>query len=234
VRDAVEGPGGDGEVLVSGHRIDVRRHDFRTLRDGAWLNDEVINIFSALLGAWKDAPRSLCPRAYMPNSFFLTSLLGGPGGSYDYSRVQRWTSRAKTDVFACESVIIPRNVGKTHWTCVWVDVPGRTVMHLDSLGASGRDACEAVVRWLCDEHADKKKAAMEPSDWAIRGPPSDLPRQDNGSDCGVFVCAFMWHLVQGFVPTKRDFGPRDMPGMRRALAAAILRQSATLQEEGEG
>ena len=39
--------------------------------------------------------------------------------------------------------------------------------------------------------------------------------QDNGYDCGVFLCVFMDYLSAGYVPASGDFTQADMPMFRQ-------------------
>ena len=53
--------------------------------------------------------------------------------------------------------------------------------------------CELLhrcTRYLCDESMDKRKVALDPSEWNITKLPQDVPQQRNMIDCGVFTCAF--------------------------------------------
>ncbi len=259
MEDAVYGRGAQTDVVVTGHRLALTRRDMRTLKAGSWLNDEVVNMWVALLNDWKakdakagadataaasssssstpgTAASSLpappapspprLPVAYIPNSFFLERLTV-KGAGYDYSTVKNWTKSAKADIFgACDAVIIPRNASNVHWTVIYVDMIGKTITHLDSLGQATRD-CEAVLKWLGDEHKDKKAPGppFQAEEWTILPPPGDLPQQLNGCDCGAFLCAFAFYCVQGRIPTTAaDFSQDDIPAFRMAIAASIMAQ----------
>jgi sentrin-specific protease 1 len=242
-RDAVYGGGAaDAPVVRStgpGAYV-FRRSDFRLLRDGAWLNDEIINGVVDLVRPWvaADAARGAGPRVYMPSSFFFKSLMGNDAQVYTYANVRGWTKRAKVDVFACDLVVVPRNVGNTHWTCLCLDMRRRVAYSLDSLGGAreGAAALQSLLRWLRDEAADKKgDAAYSTDGWRIEPAPADTPRQANGVDCGVFAAIFAFFLAQGHVPTSADFKQADIPALRLAIAAMLLRQSVDGSgDEGAG
>ena len=164
----------------------------------------------------------------MPYTLFY-SKLAPDKGAYDFPGVARWTMRAQVDVFACDYVIIPRNVSNAHWTLCLLDMRARTATYLDSLGAAGADACATVLRWVADEHADKKGATLDMSGWRVLGTPATLPRQRNGIDCGAFLCMNMLYAVQGRVPTEQDYSQAQMERLRAAIALSILTQ--TMQVE---
>jgi len=52
---------------------------------------------------------------------------------------------------------------------------------------------------LKDDHADKKGCEMPNAEkWELkRVSNSDIPQQENVSDCGVFVCMFCEHILNG-------------------------------------
>jgi sentrin-specific protease 1 len=131
------------------------------------------------------------------------------------------------DVFACDGVIVPRNIGNTHWTCLYLDMRAKAAYHVDSLGSAGKDACETLLRWLADEAADKKAGDgwADTSAWRIVGCPPDAPRQENGCDCGAFTCATAFFLAQGRLPTGADVPQAAIPAFRLAMARAIRTQA---------
>lgn len=77
--------------------------DIRTLKDGTWLNDEVINEMTGLI--YKSNPRYL--RDYMVlNTFFLSNLLNG-----GIDRVKRWTHKKSKsiNIFSKRIIFITMN-----------------------------------------------------------------------------------------------------------------------------
>jgi len=221
--------GGEREELAEGHRLSCTRHDMRTLRPGAWMNDEVVNMFGLIAKAWS-LQRPGSPKVYMPYTHFWTKLSGDKAGVYDFPGVSRWTTRAKVDIFACDFVVVPRNVSNSHWACVVLDMRARTATYLDSLGASGADACATVLRWVADEHADKKGAALDMRGWRVFGTPATLPRQRNGIDCGAFLCLNLYYALQGCFPTEEDYSQAQMDQLRAAIGLTILTQKMQVVE----
>ncbi|KAL7629467.1 hypothetical protein AAE478_000987 [Parahypoxylon ruwenzoriense] len=75
--------------------------------------------------------------------------------------------------------------GGSHWSLLLVSIIDGVAFHYDSLeGANNNEAWEAAKRLS-----------------SVLGKPlrfhylSDCPQQENGSDCGVFVCIIMRHLL---------------------------------------
>ena len=180
------------EVLCSRFNIDMDRKRFRCLRSRQWLNDEVINYYMGLLQERSDKEAKSASggatqrRVWFASTFFLTKLREN---GYSFANVRRWTrekrgpgDRILTNVLDVDLIIIPRHFGP-HWTCIVVDVPGRTVTHYDSLGSEDGTAAadlQCVVHWLCDEVNDKCNITMEHDAWHTHDLGTGAPRQLNG------------------------------------------------------
>ena len=145
------------------------------------------------------------------------------GAGYNYALVRRWTK--KFDVFALERVFVPVNIGNTHWCLAVVHVQRRRVQYYDSMGGGGRVYLDALQRWLGDEWRQKKgdAAPAAPPDfgaWPKVPTTRDTPRQENGSDCGVFACACADYLAEDL---DLDFAQRDIGRVRYRIGDAILK-----------
>lgn len=65
---------------------------------------------------------------------------------------------------------------------------------------------------------DKKKETLKTKEWTIQHD-SDIPRQNNSSDCGVFACQFAEFLSR---KAELKFEQSHMPEIRRQMVAEIL------------
>lgn len=75
--------------------------------------------------------------------------------------------------------------GGSHWSLLLVSKIDRVAFHYDSLGGSNRDDARVATRAL-------EKVLRSPLRFLHL---EDTPQQENGSDCGVFVCILMRHLL---------------------------------------
>ncbi|KAI0141279.1 hypothetical protein BJ166DRAFT_96591 [Pestalotiopsis sp. NC0098] len=75
--------------------------------------------------------------------------------------------------------------GGSHWSLLLVSVIDGVAFHYDSLEGSNNEEALICLRRL--EHVLHKKLRFHHL--------SECPQQDNGSDCGVFVCIIMRHLL---------------------------------------
>jgi sentrin-specific protease 1 len=217
------------DVLLERFNAKVYRSQIRCMRPGTWLNDEIINQYLFLL---QERSAQLCKdlapgqrgqgarlRCYMHNTQFYTKLT--EGGVYDYSRVAKWTSRGtrKADLFAKDIVFFPRNISGAHWTLCVAYIVERRIEYLDSMGAAGAECMADVLRYLADEHADKKNSPLDTSTWSTKSHRRSCPQQLNTNDCGVFMSTLVNHLSVG---AKLDFSQSDMEYYRKRITIDVL------------
>lgn len=110
------------------------------------------------------------------------------------------------DVFALDKLIIPIHL-TNHWCLAVIDFSKKEFQYYDSLG--GGQTCFSVKfafsphfyqliqkkkkmflqelkKYLKDEHKDKKQKELDLTGWK-EYVPKDIPHQQNGYDCGVFM-----------------------------------------------
>ena len=75
--------------------------------------------------------------------------------------------------------------GGSHWSLLVVSVVDRVAFHYDSLSPANKDEAIATTRKLSTLLNKELQFLDLP----------DSPQQENGSDCGVFVCVQMKHLL---------------------------------------
>nr|XP_009785328.1 PREDICTED: ubiquitin-like-specific protease ESD4 isoform X6 [Nicotiana sylvestris] len=96
------------KVLVTheNSNIDITGEILQCLRPGAWLNDEVINVYLELLKEREKREPQKFLRCHFFNTFFYKKLISGKGG-YNYQSVKRWTSQRKLgySLFECDKYI---------------------------------------------------------------------------------------------------------------------------------
>jgi len=105
----------------------ITRADAFTLKDTAWLNDEVINFYLTLLSEHCKRNEPAIVKCHVFNTFFYPKLLQG------YDKVSRWTR--KVDIFSMEKIIVPIHL-KIHWCLAVINVKETRFEYYDSLGGS--------------------------------------------------------------------------------------------------
>jgi sentrin-specific protease 1 len=151
--------------------------------------------------------RSASGDAYAPSwfcsTFFFSKLTNEQADGrreYTYKNVMRWTKRAQIDIFAKEFVFVPVHVNKIHWVMGVVNIGLKQVCYYDSMSASAGQIAffgETMLRWVKDEHQNKKGAPLpDENKWKVVHP-EHVPQQKNGFDCGVFMVTVAEYLSPG-------------------------------------
>jgi len=218
------------DVVTQIDRIKLLGRDFRTLAPGESLNDEIVNCYLKLLCRGENCPTN----AHVFSSHFCSFLYGVEASTkeqrcgnqeqplaYNYSRVKEWAKRQNVDIFERDIVLLPVNLRGTHWALGVVDFRKKRFSLLDSLGTSARNSsqfADAMLTYLTDEHEDKRGKPMpDVEEWAVEEA-QDMPQQENGYDCGVFMCRAAECLLRG---TPFNFHQRDMVEWRFIMALEL-------------
>ena len=141
---------------------------------------------------------------------------------------------------------MPVNHDNAHWTLAAVWPARRRIEHYCSLsGAAGRQVVVTLLRYMMQEASDKGSLAApvfdddeeedddHDGDEGVVGSPRwqgcrvrcGVPRQSDGSACGVFVAAMAARLAAG---RGAPFGlsQADVPALRLRIAADCLARHA--------
>jgi hypothetical protein len=182
----------------------------------AWLNDEIINSYLALIVDYLrrshgNAGRHDKPLFHAFNTFFFSNLR-----DKGYQSVRRWATRARIGgeaLLNVDTVFIPVH-NSAHWTLIVVRPGERTIEHFDSLGSLSRRHVGLVQGWLRAELASR----YVEEEWTVL--PSISPQQDNGSDCGVFLLSTAKAVAIGLEPLS--YGAKDIVVLRRKIVAELM------------
>ncbi|XP_050670354.1 sentrin-specific protease 1-like isoform X1 [Leptidea sinapis] len=203
------GPGPAGQVVIEKFSLRITRRDLQTLSGLNWLNDEVINFYMNLLMQRSQEKKDL-PKVYATNTFFYPKLMqSGQAG------LKRWTR--KVDIFAHDLMVIPVHLG-IHWCMSIIDFREKKISYMDSMGSPNNKCLDALLKYLRDEHQDKKGQPFDDSGWSTANL-KDIPQQMNGSDCGMFACTFAEFSTRN---ARYTFTQAHMPYLRRKAALEIV------------
>lgn len=209
ISDAL-GPGPPGEILSSAFKLHITRGDIRTLKDTAWLNDEIINFYMNLI--MERSENQGCPALHAFNTFFYTKLKQG-----GHSAVRRWTRGV--DLFTKDLILVPIHL-QVHWSLVAIDLRKKTIVYLDSMGQKGQNTTEIIFHYLQMESKTRRNIDLNPLEWKCYSMAAEeIPQQRNGSDCGVFTCKYADYISREQPIT---FSQQHMPLFRRKMVWEIL------------
>lgn len=178
-------------------------HELTRILDGAMLNDEDINAYLSTLQT-KD-PR----RIVVFSTFFYTKLC-----EEGYSGVARWTK--KENIFQKRLIIVPIHIPPLHWVLAVVDMNEKTLEYYDSLRGDGSVVLKKILEYLRLECERLAVTTWNGDQWLLK-PRCDCSMQDNGVDCGVFVCKNAQQRCLGRIHKY----PSDMLAFRQEIARSL-------------
>ena len=206
VNSAVSSVGDEGEILAKQDSDSVQRGSMQTLRQGIWLNDEVINYFLKNCLAQRD--EKLCAsqpgrrRSHFYSSYFIQTLFDEKNnnmkkrGKYNHKNVKRWRNNVPgKDIFELKYIVCPINIDNIHWTCAVIFMEEKRIQYYDSCGGTDWVKLNGLLHYLKDEWEANKKGKWDSSSWNLVGCSRNTPRQKNGK----FVCILSCHAGDIFV-----------------------------------
>ena len=190
--------------------VQITLGDLENLKDGSMLNDQCVDFFLKYVQIetiGKQFPDVLS-KVHFFNSFFYQKLAqrndlesGVDAATASHARVKGWTKGV--DVFEKEFLLIPVHSG-LHWSLAIVCYAGfdqserdPMILHMDSLTQSGGHNSEMVAKnvrrylnkeWVARGKGDEEDKFTTKTLPCLR---PNVPRQQNGCDCGVFILAFV-------------------------------------------
>ncbi|KAM9963588.1 hypothetical protein ACTFIW_006821 [Dictyostelium discoideum] len=211
---------------------EVRRSDVRLLSPGKWLNDEVINFYMEVLKI-RDAEKKKSsgggggggggnnnnsfPKCHFFNTFFYPKLCND-NHTYNYEKVRRWTARI--NLFEMDKIIIPIHLGN-HWCLAVINFKAKQFEYYDSLLGSNKECLKKLRKYISDEMENKKKEGAVNLDEFQDYMPKEIPIQQNGYDCGVFMCKYAEFCSKG---ANLTFTQEEITQYRRRMVLEISKK----------
>jgi Ulp1 family protease len=102
------------KILFEKYNVDITGEKLQCLKDGEWLNDEVINFYMGMLKEKDDSKENSSETSFYLSTFFMTKLIEKRNGqaTYTYKNVERWTK--KCNIFDMEKIFILINIKNLH------------------------------------------------------------------------------------------------------------------------
>ncbi|XP_002970173.2 ubiquitin-like-specific protease ESD4 [Selaginella moellendorffii] len=210
-------------VMHEQSNIEITGAVMECLRPGTWLNDEVINLYMELLKEREIREPKKFLRCHFFNTFFYNKLFKDKD-KYDYKAVRRWTTQKKLgySLLDCDKIFVPIHKD-IHWCLAIINIRDQKFEYLDSLSGIDEDVLEVLSNYIADEAKDKLGKSIDVSGWG-KEYPEDIPGQENGCDCGMFMIKYADFYSRG---SSLPFTQGDMEYFRRRTVWEILRLKAT-------
>jgi sentrin-specific protease 1 len=233
VNEATEGIGDETQILATLDANTVQRGSMRTLRQGKWLNDEVINYYLKLLIKRDEiicAQQSGRRRSHIFNSFFTQYMFDEMNnnptlrGKYNYKNIKRWSKKVPgKDIFNLKYILCPINVHNKHWTLGVIYMEDKRIRYFDSTGGTDRAKLKGLLQFVIDEYKAKNDGKeMNVSEWELVSCTSDTPKQNDGFNCGAFLLSYCDFILQD---CELKVTQSNIDEYRRQVALSIMKNN---------
>ena len=178
----------------------LKPRDFQTLRGREFLNDRIIDGYMRLIRERNSVDPSL-PVIYACMTHLYTGIkLQG------FEHTETWV---KEDLRTKDIILIPiHDETYVHWSLIVIETSTRTVNYFDSLvQRRAWDPSPRVFKRYIEKHY---KDRGETVTFRINRR-KDVPYQENGYDCGVFLCQYAERVARR---SPLNFNQRDLDLVR--------------------
>ncbi|XP_071723439.1 LOW QUALITY PROTEIN: ubiquitin-like-specific protease ESD4 [Rutidosis leptorrhynchoides] len=213
----------NSKILVTHQNsgIDITGKMLQCLRPGQWLNDEVINVYVELLKERESREPKKFLKCHFFNTFSTTRLVISLYGGF--KAVKRWTTMRKLGYYLidCDKIFVPIH-RQIHWCLAIINAKDKKFQYLDSLKGRDPEVLKSLASYYAEEVKDKSGKVIDVSSWE-REFVDDLPEQENGFDCGMFMVKYADFYSRGL---GLCFEQEHMPYFRLRTAKEILKLRA--------
>ena len=219
----LNGTGSPKEIIGRFHfpgykiRSSITREEMECLGPGKYLNDTVINFFFRCIAhshrQYKGSKKKIL---YLPPDFFQ-----GLMREYNplWAKERYFDKRVPgNDIFGLDMIIAVYNLNGIHWYLVVAYMQKKTITCYDPLNCCDSTGLLMLYGILRAMYRIKYKEDLEP--WSLTyATPKECPNQDNGYDCGVFVCMYGYFLYKDW---PFCFEQKHMEQCRARILMTIL------------
>jgi sentrin-specific protease 1 len=222
--------GVDSETLVQLSSGPINRGDVRTCRPGVWLNDNIVNAYMALINQRASTGTSARILVHAFSSFFAVHAHAHEE-KFFYANVSKWSKAAGVVVNDLDLALFPVHTGGNHWILAIIDFVKKRFCIFDSMGDTPQSS-DMFKKLRAYVVLEGKKYSEFPVNFSLDAEWKDCwldgPKQQNGVDCGVFVCVAADFLSEGMPLTL--FSQTNMVTARLRIVRDIMRKGLTIRE----
>lgn len=195
--------------------LKISNEDLQCFNGCKLLNDNCINAYLRLVERRSLYYYPMIPSVYAFDTFFFTAWSVGK-----YEKVKKWTKNV--NIFSRQMLLFPLHVENKivgHWSLIIVLTKTQQIITYDSFGYHYQEMSNAVLMFLQAE-AKARNVLLDQNKWLISGTPSGTPRQQNITDCGVYLCVFAETLSRKSKLLEANI---NFSSARRDLCTAVKR-----------
>ncbi|KAG0439522.1 Sentrin-specific protease [Dictyocoela muelleri] len=214
------------DIIIIKFKMVINYDDFRRLNPHRWLNGTVINFYFHMI---QKCAEGLGIKVFIFSTFFYTKL-----NKCGYEGVNSWITeyndpevsdylklydnlnvdnnfnynKNNKDLFTYDYLFMPIHLSN-HWIFVCIDIKRSTIEMYDSLQNTNPTVILKIKNFL--------QKIKNYEDWKIIIR-RDIPVQQNGNDCGIYVCLYARFRIVGW---KMNFNSYEVCDFRRKIAHEI-------------
>ena len=195
---------------VLSKQLNLKRRDFQTLSGTEFLNDRIVDEYMRLIRERNQADSSL-PVVYTCITHLYTGIV-----SRGLEHTKTWV---KKDLRMKDLILIPIHEERmVHWSLIAVETSTKTVNYFDSLINQRVHSRAPRIFKLYMEKYYRDRGENVTFKIRIRG---DAPKQENGYDCGVFLCQYAERVARR---SSLNFNQKDLDlaGAREMMTQELL------------
>lgn len=223
--------------------VSITRHDFQRITGkagGGWLNDEAINGYFTLVQLF--LKNTGITDVIVTSSFFFHQLY--INNRPNMTALKDWGGRnhCNYDWYTLETILVPTNKPKAHWSLLIVCPTKKVIVFCDSLlnPEYANECLQLIHEWFilraqedCNSADTVDKEVMLKRLETVRAwelvIAKSVPQQKNGKDCGPCTLLFAHKVIQGFKYKDLNFAPDVISEFRYKLANSLLRHRFTVE-----
>ena len=178
-------------------QLDLRRWDFQSLCGSEYLNDRIIDVYFRLIQERNEADLSL-PKVYACSSHLYTGIV--LRGLEATSKLHR-----RNDLRMKELIFVPiHNDQLFHWSLIVVETSTKVVYYFDSIPRERiHSPAPRIIKKYMEKYYENRGEKVS---FKIKRK-VDAPCQENGYDCGVFVCQYAEKIARR---SPLNFSQKDL------------------------
>ena len=180
----------DKTVITELNGVRILGTDFRRFQCGKEFNDSIIDFYYKLIQNRAEKNSATMPSVYAFSTYWWPIVSSQPFDKH----IAGWTK--KVDLSDFDILLFPIN-RNNHWSLVVVDQRVKVIEYFDPLKFQDCGATTVVRDYLVDERLYYTRNLISKTDWRIITF-DKFHRQNNSTDCGVYICAFAKYRTNGF------------------------------------
>jgi Ulp1 family protease len=164
------------DPIVDNENAVITKHTVQEhLNGSSWLDNNIINFYVGFLRS-----KNLFKDVKFLSSFFMEKVTLG-----DNAAIKRWLKKQKVE--NADRIVFPMHVGLNHWCAGCIDLRLKEITIKDSVKYPHVDDIKNISKMI------ETQFQVPVDEFSVTV--NNSRQQNNGFDCGIWTCAFMWEFA---------------------------------------